>query len=89
MLYQAVMFFLTRLLNTGITATVINIERTKAKNANRTDSTKNCFINCERSAPTTFRKPVSLALLRDRTVERFMKLKQAIIRISKAMPASR
>ena len=44
------------------------------------DSPRNCLTSWDRLAPMTFRILTSLALFKDRAVERFMKLKQAIKR---------
>jgi len=49
------------------------------------DSPRNCLMSCKRKAPRTFLTPTSLALLADRAVERFMKLKEAMSRMKNAI----
>ena len=43
------------------------------------------MISCFLSAPITFLTPISFALLNDRAVARFTKLKQAITKTNKAI----
>ena len=58
---------------------------TMAINDISTVSPVNCKNNCFRSAPITFRTPISFALLNDLAVARLMKLKQAISNTKMAM----
>jgi hypothetical protein len=45
-------------------------------------------MSCLRSAPTTFRMPISIALRNDRAVARLIKLKQAITSTNMAIMVS-
>jgi cyclic pyranopterin phosphate synthase len=49
-----------------------------------TDSPKNCLMSSLRPAPTTLRTPTSLDLITARAVDRFMELKQPMIKMKKA-----
>ena len=53
------------------------------------DSPKNCLISWGLSAPTTFLRPTSLALLAERAVARFIKFKQASKSIKRPIPEKR
>src|SRR5215213_6674408 len=77
--------FFTSLLKEGSTKKTANMEKRKAITASMIDSKKNCVTNCFLSEPSVFRTPTSLALFSERAVERFIKLTQAIIKITKAM----
>ena len=52
-----------------------------------TDSPKNCFNRDDRSAPNTFRTPTSAARFEELAVDKFMKLMQAINKVSSATEA--
>ena len=52
-----------------------------------TDSPKNCFSREDRSAPNTFRTPTSAARFEELAVDKFMKLMQAINKVSSATEA--
>ena len=64
---------------------VATVARSMENTESRMVSPINCIMSCWRPAPTTFLTPISFALLNDRAVARFMKLKQAMIRTNKAI----
>lgn len=67
-----------KVLNTGMTIWNRATARNRANTDIRIDSPRNCLISCRRFAPTTLRRPTSLARPADRAVAIFIKLMQAI-----------
>ncbi len=59
---------------------------TNASKATITDSDKNWTKICQRAAPVTLRTPISRALVSVRAIDRFVKLKQDVSRITMANP---
>src|SRR6476469_2686133 len=71
--------------NNGSNKNVNPMEKIKAINDKRIASQRNWPTNEIFSAPKTFRTPISTALFEDLAVERFIKLTQAIKRMTKAI----
>src|SRR6185295_11600354 len=59
---------------------------TRATNATIIDSDKNCTNICHRAAPVTLRTPISRARVNERAMERLVKLKHDVRRITSDNP---
>ena len=57
-----------------------------AMKQSKNDSPMNCHINWPLSDPMTFLTPISLALFKDRAIDRLIKLMQAINNMKMAIP---
>src|SRR5829696_1789456 len=71
--------------NIGSNNKVNRREMIKDIKESRMASQRNCLTSEVFSAPNTFRTPISIALFEDRAVERFIKLTQAMSKVTMAI----
>src|SRR5215218_2949877 len=71
--------------NNGSNNKVNSRQMIKDMKESRMASHRNCLTSEVFSAPNTFRTPISIALFEERAVERFIKLTQAISKVTMAI----